>query len=81
MLHVNLFIPTPVGWSLGKWVSCSTLLEMLTVASGTSFQPGGATLSGNSFDTEGGVTALAQHCIQANDCLLARLISLSAAES
>lgn len=49
-------------------------------ASGAPFQPGEATLSHISLDPESGVTVLTQHCIQANDCLLARLISLSAAE-
>lgn len=49
-------------------------------ASGAPFQPGEATLSHISLDPESGVTVLTQRCIQANDCLLARLISLSAAE-
>lgn len=49
-------------------------------ASGAPFQPGGETLSGPNLDPEGGVTVLTQRCIQANDCLLARLISLSAGE-
>ena len=76
VLRTNLSIPAP----LGKRVWCSTRLEGLTDMSGTSFQPGGAAWSGTSLDPEGGVTVLAQHCIQVNDCLLAGLISLSTGE-